>query len=185
MTKKLSEEILANQKISENNSILKNFIKTLINDLLSEKNYYLHQIDNYKKEIQKFKILLKEKENKLQELNNDFNEKHGETLLLQFEKEKMLKKFEDKLSEKDEKIKNIEENISDERKRMENNLFSQIKNSEAIIRELRESKTQSETIISKYKNNTEKLNLKMKELEEKHKKMLENKQNIIFNEIKL
>ena len=179
LTKKLSEEILTNQKISENNSILKNFIKTLINDLLSEKNYYLHQIDNYKKEIQKFKILLKEKENKLQELNNDFNEKHGETLLLQFEKEKMLKKFEDKLSEKDEKIKNIEENISDERKRMENNLYSQIKNSEAIIRELRESKTQSETIISKYKNNTEKLNLKMKELEEKHKKMLENKQNII------
>ena len=177
LIKKLSDEIKTNQKISEDNSILKDFSKTVINDLLTDKNYYLQQIEKNKKEINEIKLLLKEKDNKILELNNDLNEKKNENLLLQLEKEKLSNRFEDKLTEKEEKIQNMEENISEERKRMENNLYTQIKNSEAIIRDLRESKANSESIISKYKNNIENLNLKIKELEIKHKNIIEDKEN--------
>ena len=184
LTKKLSEEIATNQKISENNTILKNFTKTVINDLLSDKNYYLQQIENYKKKIQELKLLLKEKENNIQELNSDLNDKRSEGLLLQLEKDKILKRLEDQLSEKDEKIQNMEDNISDERKRMENNLYSQIKNSEAIIRELREEKAQSDSAILKYKKNAEMMNLKINDLERDHKKIVDDKENII-NDLEL
>ena len=177
LTKKLSDEITKNKKISEDNTILKSYTKTVINDLLIDKNYYLDQIDKNKKEIKEIKLLLKEKENKIQELNNDLNDKKSEILLIQLEKEKLSNRFEDKLFDKDEQIKNMEENISDERKRMENNLYTQIKNSEAIIRELREYKTHSEGLILKYKNNIEKLNLKIKELEIIHKNIIEEKEN--------
>jgi chromosome segregation ATPase len=74
-------------------------------------------------------------------------------------------------------MKDMEDNISEERKNMESNLYMQIKNSEAIIRELREAKASSDGLILKYKNNIENLNLKIKELELKHKKIIEIKEN--------
>ena len=177
LTKKLSDEIKTNKKISEDNIILKNYTKTVINDLLSDKNYHLNQIEKYKNEIKEYKLLLKEKENKIHELNNDLNDKKSEILLLQLEKEKISNRFENKLIEKDEKMKDMEDNISEERKNMESNLYTQIKNSEAIIRELREAKALSDGLILKYKNNIENLNLKIKELELKHKNIIEIKEN--------
>ena len=174
LSQKLSDEINTNQKISEDNSNLKNFTKTVMNDLISDKNYYLEQIDKYKKEKEQYKILSKEKDKIIQDLNNDLNDKKNEIFLLELQKEKISNKFEDTLYEKDEKIQNMKDEFSEEKKKMENNLYGQIKNSEMIIRELRESKSQSDNLVKKYKNNIESLHTKMKEIEVIYKNLIEN-----------
>ena len=84
---------------------------------------------------------------------------------------------ENKLLEKDEQLLLLEKDINYEKKRMENNLYSQIKSSEAIIREIIGQKEQKDEIINRYKDNLEKYNQKMKELEMKYKECIDdNKQ---------
>ena len=153
-----------------------NYAKKIIDDLLSDKNYYFQQIDKYKSQIEDFKSLLKEKENKIQELKDELNGKKDEIVLLQIEKEKIFNKYEGKLSENQEQIFNMQEKMSDERKQMENNMYNQIKNSEAIIRELREAKSESDSQLEKFKKNTEILNNRIKELEIKYKNVIEDKE---------
>ena len=159
-----------------------NYAKKIIDDLLSDKNYYFQQIDKYKSQIEDFKSLLKKKESKIQELNDELNSKKGELVLLEIEKEKILNKYEGKLSENQDQILNMEEKISNERKNMENNMYTQIKNSEAIIRELREAKSKSDSQVEKFKKNTENLNNRIKELEIKYKNIIENKEKINYDE---
>ena len=174
LSQKLSDEINTNQKISEDNSILKNFTKTVMNDLISDKNYYLEQIDKFKKEKEQLTILLKKKDKNIEDLNNELNDKKNKIYILELQKEKISNKFEDTLYEKNEKIQNMEDEFLEERKKMENNLYAQIKNSEAIIRELRESKSQSDNLVKKYKNNIESLHKKIKEIEVTYKSLIEN-----------
>ena len=168
-SQKFSNELTNNQNISH-------YAKKIIDDLLSDKNYYFQLIDKYKNQIEDFKSLIKEQENKFQELNDELNDKKGEIVLLQMEKEKILNKYEGKLSENQEQILNMEKKISDERKQMENNMYTQIKNSEAIIRELREAKSKSDLQLEKFKKNIENLNNRIKELELKYKNLLEDKE---------
>lgn len=179
-----NNHFLKSQKISNelaNNQNNTNYAKKIIDDLLSDKNYYFQQIDKYKSQIEDFKSMLKEKEKKIQDLNDELNGKKGEIVLLQIEKEKILNKYEGKLSENQEQILNLEEKMSDERKKMENNLYTQIKNSEAIIRELREAKSESDSQVEKFKKNTEVLNNRIKELEIKYKNVIEDKEKINYN----
>ena len=155
-----------------------------INDIFIDKKYYNEKIEQSRKEIKELQSLLKEKEKYITELKSDLEDKKSEILILQLDKEKIINKYEDKLDEKNEKIKFIEEkNISD-KINMENNLYNQIKNSEVIIRELRESKKNSEEMILKYKNNIEQSNLKIKEIENKYRKLNEEKDNKI-NDLQL
>ena len=175
LTQKLSDEISNNKKISEDNNILKQYTQTVINNLLSDKNYYVEKNKNFKNEIEELKLIIKKKENESEELNNELKNKKKQIILLQLENEKLKNKYEDILSEKNEIIQNMEENISNERTKMENNLYSQIKNSEAIIRELREAKDNSDIQVNKYKNNVENLNIKIKQLELKYKNLIEEK----------
>ena len=175
---------LKSQKFSNeftNNQINPNYAKKIIDDLLSDKNYYFQQIDKFKNQIEDFKSLLKEKENKIQELNDALNSKKGEIVLLQIEKEKILNKYEGKLSQNQEQILNMEEKMSDERKKMENNMYTQIKNSEAIIRELREAKSESDSQLEKFKKNTEILNNRIRELEVKYRNVIEDKEKINYD----
>jgi len=171
-----SDQIKNNQTEIENNLMLENHTKEIIDDLLSDKKYYMQQINKFKSQIDDYKELLRENEEKLKELNDELNNKNGEILLLKLEREKMSNRFEDKLYENNEKIQNMEEKISDERKQMENNLYTQIKNSEAIIRDLRETNSESDLQLKKYKNMIEDLNLGMKNLENKYKNIIEDKE---------
>ena len=59
---------------------------------------------------------------------------------------------------------------------MEDNLYTQIKNSEAIIRDLRETKRESDLQLEKYKNIIEDLNQGMRNLETKYKNIIEDKE---------
>ena len=176
LSRGLSDQIKSNQKEMENNLILENHTKEIIDDLLSDKKYYMQQINKFKNQIDDYKTLLREKEEKLKEVNNELNNKKGEILLMQLEKEKMSNRFEDKLYENNAMIQNMEEKISDERKEMENNLYTQIKNSEAIIRDLRETNSESNLQLEKYKNIIEDLNLGMRNLENKYKNIIEDKE---------
>ena len=165
-----------NHKLLESNLILETHTKEIIDDLLSDKKYYLQQINKYKSQIDDYKTLIKEKENRLKELSGELNDKKGEILLLQLEKEKMTDRYKDKLYENAAEIQNMEEKISDERKQMENNLYSQIKNSEAIIRDLREAKSEADLQVEKYKKTIEDLNLGMRKLETKYQNIIEDKE---------
>ena len=176
LSRGLSDQIKSNLKEIDNNLILENHTKEIIDDLLSDKKYYMQQINKFKNQIDDYKALLREKEEKLKELNNELNNKKGEILLMQLEKEKMSNRFEDKLYENNAMIQNMEEKISDERKEMENNLYTQIKNSEAIIRDLRETNSESNLQLEKYKNIIEDLNLGMRNLETKYKNIIEDKE---------
>ena len=176
LSRGLSDQIKSNQKEIENNLILENHTKEIIDDLLSDKKYYMQQINKFKNQIDEYKALLREKEAKLKELSDELNNKKGEILLMQLEREKMSNRFEDELYENNAKIQNMEEKISDERKQMENNLYTQIKNSEAIIRDLRETKRESDLQLEKYKNIIEDLNQGMKNLETKYKNIIEDKE---------
>ena len=176
LSRGLSDQIKKNQKEIENNLILENHTKEIIDDLLSDKKYYMQQINKYKNQIDDYKALLREKEEKLKELNGELNNKKGEILLMQLEREKMSNRFEDELYENNAKIQNMEEKISDERKQMEDNLYAQIKNSEAIIRDLRETQSESELQLEKYKNIIEDLNQGMRNLETKYKNIVEDKE---------
>ena len=176
LSRGLSDQIKSNQKEIENNLILENHTKEIIDDLLSDKKYYMQQINKFKNQIDDYKALLREKEEKLKELSDELNNKKGEILLMQLEREKMSNRFEDELYENNAKIQNMEEKISDERKQMENNLYTQIKNSEAIIRDLRETKRESDLQLEKYKNIIEDLNQGMRNLETKYKNIIEDKE---------
>ena len=176
LSRGLSDQIKSNQKEIENNLILENHTKEIIDDLLSDKKYYMQQINKFKNQLDEYKALLREKEEKLKELSDELNNKKGEILLMQLEREKMSNRFEDELYENNAKIQNMEEKISDERKQMENNLYTQIKNSEAIIRDLRETKRESDLQLEKYKNIIEDLNQGMKNLETKYKNIIEDKE---------
>ena len=175
LSQKLSDEITTNQKMAENNLMLKNMTKTVMNDLLSDKNYYLQQIEKYKKEKEELKQIIKDNKNKIEELSSDLNDKTNEIELMKLENQKLSNKYEDKLFEKDEKINELEEKILEERKSMESKLYSLIKNNESIIRELREAKAQSDNILLKYKKNIENLNMKIKELETRYRNLIEKK----------
>ena len=176
LSRGLSDQIKSNQKEIENNLILENHTKEIIDDLLSDKKYYMQQINKFKNQLDEYKALLREKEEKLKELSDELNNKKGEILLMQLEREKMSNRFEDELYENNAKIQNMEEKISDERKQMENNLYTQIKNSEAIIRDLRETKRESDLQLEKYKNIIEDLNQGMRNLETKYKNIIEDKE---------
>ena len=176
LSRGLSDQIKSNQKEIENNLILENHTKEIIDDLLSDKKYYMQQINKFKNQIDDYKALLREKEQNIKELSDELNNKKGEILLMQLEREKMSNRFEDELYENNAKIQNMEEKISDERKQMENNLYTQIKNSEAIIRDLRETKRESDLQLEKYKNIIEDLNQGMKNLETKYKNIIEDKE---------
>ena len=147
LSKNFSDKTSYSQNITKNNVILKNFSNSVINDLLSNKNYYLELIQKNKNQIDVLKFIVKEKENQTQNLNNELNEKNNQIILLE-----------------------------EEKKKIENNLDIQIKNDEGIIKELREAKDQSDSLITKYKNNIDNLNIKINELELKNKNLNEDKE---------
>ena len=93
--------------------------------------------------------------------------------MVTLEKEKIMNRIEDKLSEKDEQIFNLEKNINLEKKMMENNLYLQIKNSESIIRGILNEKKEKDEIIFKYKDILENYDKKMKELERNYQQYIE------------
>ena len=173
-----SEKKNKNQISLLNRCQLNNYQKNKkISDFYLNNNYYPREISKYKKEINQLKLKIKEKENQALELNNELNDKRANIILLSLEKEKILNLTENKLLEKDEQLLLLEKDINYEKKRMENNLYSQIKSSEAIIREIIGQKEQKDEIINKYKDNLEKYNQKMKELEMKYKECIDdNKQ---------
>ena len=186
---KFNDEIIKNKIILSENNFSKNNnnkskVRIKINEYLIDKKYYSEQIEKNKKEIKEFKLALKEKENYISELKSDLEDKESEIFILKLEKDKLIKRYEDKLNENEEKIKIIEEKNLIEKKLMENNLYTQIKNSEAIIRELRESKNNKENIILKYKNNINELNIKIKEIENKYRILNDEKENNL-NDIEL
>ena len=173
-----SEKKIKNQISLLNRCQLNNYQKNKkISDFYLNNNYYPREISKYKKEINQLKLKIKEKENQVLELNNELNDKRANIILLSLEKEKILNRTENKLLEKDEQLLLLEKDINYEKKRMENNLYSQIKSSEAIIREIIGQKEQKDEIINRYKDNLEKYNQKMKELEMKYKECIDdNKQ---------
>ena len=173
-----SEKKNKNQISLLNRCQLNNYQKNKkISDFYLNNNYYPREISKYKKEINQLKLKIKEKENQALELNNELNDKRANIILLSLEKEKILNRTENKLLEKDEQLLLLEKDINYEKKRMENNLYSQIKSSEAIIREIIGQKEQKDEIINRYKDNLEKYNQKMKELEMKYKECIDdNKQ---------
>ena len=186
---KFNDEIINNKIILSENNFSKNNnnkskVRIKINEYLIDKKYYSEQIEKNKKEIKEFKLALKEKEKYISELKSDLEDKESEIFILKLEKDKLIKRYEDKLNENEEKIKIIEEKNLIEKKLMENNLYTQIKNSEAIIRELRESKNNKENIILKYKNNINELNIKIKEIENKYRILNDEKANNL-NDIEL
>ena len=173
-----SEKKIKNHISLLNRCQLNNYQKNKkISDFYLNNNYYPREISKYKKEINQLKLKIKEKENQALELNNELNDKRANIILLSLEKEKILNRTENKLLEKDEQLLLLEKDINYEKKRMENNLYSQIKSSEAIIREIIGQKEQKDEIINRYKDNLEKYNQKMKELEMKYKECIDdNKQ---------
>jgi len=180
--KKKNNKILKTKSyLSENITKNKN-----VKSLFTDNNNNQKQISKYKAQINELKLIIKEKESKILKLNNEVNEKKSDILLLSIEKDKILNKIEDELSEKDEKILKMERDIYNEKKLMENNLYSQIKNSEVIIREITKENKQKDEIIIQYKDDIEKYNLKMKELEIKYKNSIdENKQKNSDYELKI
>jgi hypothetical protein len=122
-----------NQSKIKNLSLSENEEKNMkITDLFINNSFYPKEVSKYKNKVEELKLKIEEKENITLELHNELNDKKAELLLVSLEKEKILNKIEDKLSEKDEKILNLERSINLEKKMMENNLYSQIKNSESI-----------------------------------------------------
>ena len=180
--KKKNNKILKTKSyLSENITKNKN-----VKSLFTDNNNNQKQISKYKAQINELKLIIKEKESKILKLNNEVNEKKSDILLLSIEKDKILNKIEDELSEKDEKILKMERDIYNEKKLMENNLYSQIKNSEVIIKEITKENKQKDEIIIQYKDDIEKYNLKMKELEIKYKNSIdENKQKNSDYELKI
>ena len=86
----------------------------------------------------------------------------------------------DKLSESEDTILNMEKKNEIEKKKMENYLYSHIKNSDTIIREVLKEKKEKEEIINKYKDIIDKSDIKIKELETKCYSFIE-KNNIKYS----
>ena len=172
-----------NQSKIKNLSLSENVEKNMkITDLFINNSFYPKEVSKYKNKVEELKLKIEEKENITLELHNELNDKKAELLLVSLEKEKILNKIEDKLSEKDEKILNLEKSINLEKKMMENNLYSHIKNSESIIREILTEKKEKEEIINKYKDILENYNQKIKELEMNYQQYIEenNQKNLDY-----
>lgn len=145
-----------------------------ISDLFLCSNYYSSEISKYKNKIKELKLIIEESKNQKLELNSELNDKKADILMLKLEKEKLLNRVEVKLFENEEKILNLQKTIDSDKKKMENNLYSQIKNSEVIIREIINEKREKDDIINKYKNIINEYDMKIKELEMKYKLSIEN-----------
>ena len=162
--------MIKNNSFSNNNNKKKNY---LIDNYFKNNNYYHKEIEKYKNRIEELELRMKVKENQIIELNNELNDKKSNLILLSLEKEKILNNIEDKLKEKDKEILIMKNDINNEKKKMEINFYSQIKNSESIIRKIIEEKNQQNEIIKKYKDALDKYDIKMKELEAKYNKCID------------
>ena len=167
-------------KKNKNQSKIKNFHlseniekKNKITDLFLHNSFYPKEISKYKNKVEELKLKIEEKENQTLDLHNELNDKKAELLLVTLEKEKIMNRIEDKLSEKDEQILNLEKSINLEKKMMENNLYLQIKNSESIIRGILNEKKEKDEIIFKYKDILDNYDKKMKELEMNYQQYIE------------
>ena len=164
------QSLIKNNSFSNNNNKKKNY---LIDNYFKNNNYYHKEIEKYKNRIEELELRMKVKENQIIELNNELNDKKSNLILLSLEKEKILNNIEDKLKEKDKEILIMKNDINNEKKKMEINFYSQIKNSESIIRKIIEEKNQQNEIIKKYKDALDKYDIKMKELEAKYNKCID------------